>query len=168
MNCSKIRRLLSAYHDAELPADGRKAVRRHLQQCASCRTLLDGFKNLAALAAKWTDMQLSASLWDGLAPKLMAACEAAAANREEVASAAEQKSKRPNPKRSFKPAIEGLEDRYALSDLLGASATAIAPEPMASAVAVLQIDGIWSAGFNSGATNSLAFGFEQGAVCNFN
>jgi anti-sigma factor RsiW len=167
MNCSKIRRLLSAYHDAELPADGRKAVRRHLQQCASCRTLLDGFKNLAVLASKWTDVQPSASLWDGMAPKLMAACEAAAANREEVAAAAEQKPKRPNPKRSFKPVIEGLEDRYALSDLLGASVTAIAPEPM-TAVASSQSDGIWSAGFNSVVASGLAFGFEQSAVSNFN
>jgi anti-sigma factor RsiW len=168
MNCSKIRRLLSAYHDAELPAEGRKAVRQHLQKCAACRTLLDGFKNLAVLASKWTDVQPSAALWDGMAPKLMAACEAAAANHEEVASAAEQKPKRPNPKRSFKPVIEGLEDRYALSDLLGVSATAIAPEPTASAVTMLQIDGNWSAGFNSAATNSWAFGFEQGVVCNFN
>src|SRR5215475_5405520 len=104
MNCSKIRRLLSAYHDAELPAEGRKAVRRHLQKCAPCRTLLDGFKDLAALAAKWTNMQPSALLWDGLAPKLIAACDAAAANHEEVASAAEQNQRRPNPKRSFKPA----------------------------------------------------------------
>jgi len=167
MNCSKIRRLLSAYHDAELPAEGRKAVRRHLQKCDLCRTLLDGFKSLGALAATWTDVQPPTSLWDGLAPKLMAACDAAAADHEEVASAAEQKQKRPNPKRSFKPAIEGLEDRYALSDLLGASATAIAPEPTAPAVAMLQSDGIWSAGFNATAI-SMAFGFEQSAVCNFN
>jgi anti-sigma factor RsiW len=167
MNCSKIRRLLSAYHDAELPAEGRKAVRRHLQQCASCRTLLDGFKNLAVLATKWTDVQTSASLWDGLAPKLMTACETAAANHEEVTSATEQKQKRPNPKRSFKPVIEGLEDRYALSDLLGASATVIVPELM-TAVASLQSDGIWSAGFNSVVASGLAFGFEQSAVCNFN
>jgi anti-sigma factor RsiW len=166
MNCSKTRRLLSAYHDAELPAERRAAVRRHLQKCQACRTLLNGFKNLAALAGKWIDVQPSASLWNSLAPKLMSACDAAAAAvPEKVGSVTEQNQKRPNPKRCFKPVIEGLEDRYALSDLLGAWPTAIAPEPMVPAVAMLNVDGNWSAGFNSIIATGAAMSLEPAAVC---
>ena len=164
MNCSKTRRLLSAYCDAELPAERRAAVRRHLQGCEDCRALVDGFKHLAVLTAKWTDLQAPASLWHALAPKLTAVCEtvAAATGSGDARRAQSGGVGRPapsaiapsaaaSPRRTFKPFLEGLEDRYPLSGLFCTAGTALAPDRFASAVAVQHADRDWSASFNSAA-----------------
>ncbi|GEM_PF-4567724 len=171
MNCSNVRRLLSAYCDAELPAERRAAVRRHLQNCEGCRTRLDGFKNLAVLTAKWTDVQAPASLGHALAPKLKAACETVATEAGSgdprpaqgdprpawagavgrPAPSAPAPSAGPSARRTFKPVIEGLEDRQTLSGLFCAAGTAIAPGPFASAVAMLRVDGDWSSSSRSAA-----------------
>ncbi len=176
MNCSNFRRLVSAYCDAELPAERRAAVRRHLQSCEGCRSLLDGFKDLAVLAAKWADVQPPASLWHALAPKLKAAAtearledlrtaraggvgrpapSAGAAPSAGVGrpapSAEAAPSAGPSPKRTFKPVVEGLEDRQTLSGLLGAAGTAIAADSFASAVALLHVGEDWIASSRSAA-----------------
>ena len=171
MNCSKIRRLLSAYYDAELPAPRRAAVRRHLQHCPACKTRLDGFKNLAVLAEKFADARPSESLWQALAPKFKAACETAAVAAESgdprpapIASLTEQSQKRPSPRRTFKPIVEGLEDRYPLSDLFCASGTALALGPIASAVAFLPRDGELSTSATMRA-DFTGWGSVAGAMC---
>ena len=166
MNCSRIRRLLSAYYDAELPAERRAAVRRHLHDCEACRTLLEGFKNLAVLTATWTDVQAPASLGHALADKLKAACATIAAEAgsrdprpaQDPRPAEAGGAGRPapsagaSPRRTFKPFLEGLEERQTLSGLLCAAGTAIAPELFATAVASLHVDGDWSA--SSGSVSS--------------
>jgi hypothetical protein len=42
-----------AYLDAELPADQRKAVSRHLEQCAECRGLVADFRSVSQKMASW-------------------------------------------------------------------------------------------------------------------
>src|SRR5262245_15009683 len=165
MNCARVRRLLSAYYDAELPAERRAAVRRHLQGCTDCRSQLDGFKNLADLTAQWTDVQPAASLWRQLAPKIRAACEAAAA--EAIAALTEQNQKLPGARRTFKPALEGLEDRYALADLLCTSAAAVAPAAIAASVAVLRVVGDCSSSMGSAAAYAAAPNIDFGLACLF-
>ena len=146
MNCANVRRLLSAYCDLELPSERRAAVRRHLHDCELCAAALDGFKNLSALTAQWSDTQASAPPWEELAPKLMTALAAACpVNPDEVLSASDPKRLHTGVARTFKPVIEGLEDRYPLSDLLyvaGATMAFTAVEPMC---AYVRSDNIWSA-----------------------
>jgi anti-sigma factor RsiW len=144
MKCSRVHRLLSAYYDAELTPDLRAAIRRHLQLCEDCRGLVEGFKNLSALMGMWCDVQPPAALGEALALRLQAACETAA-QAEVVASWSEQSEKRPHPRRTFKPVLEGLEDRQALSDLFCTSATALAPGPSTSMLAVSHVGAAWSA-----------------------
>jgi hypothetical protein len=137
---------LSAYCDLELPSEDRAAVRRHLHDCELCAAALDGFKKLSALTAQWSDMQTSSPPWEELAPKLMTALAAACPARpEEVLSASDPKRLHTGGMRTFKPVIEGLEDRYPLSDLLyvaGATMAFTVVEPMCACV---RSDSIWSA-----------------------
>ncbi len=146
MNCANVRRLLSAYCDAELPSQGRTAMRQHLHNCEGCTAALEAFKKLSTLTATWGNVQPSAALWQALAPKLMAAragvSEAAA---EEAAALPDLNQKRAGAKRSFKPVIEGLEDRYPLSDLLVAAGATIACSVVEPALAFFRADGIWAA-----------------------
>ena len=147
MLCVRVRRLLSAYHDAELPAERRSAVRRHLQGCAACRSRLDHFKNLAELTAQWSELNPAASLWVKLGLKIRSACESAAA--DEIAPLTDRCQKLPASRRTFKPSLEGLEDRYALADLLGASAAVMAPGASATAARIVYVESDCSASFHS-------------------
>src|SRR5207247_10409433 len=63
----------------------------------------------------------------------------------------------PSPKRTFKPVLEGLEDRQTLSGLFGAAGTAFAPDSFASAVAMLHVGGDWIASYRS-AANATGWG----------
>lgn len=146
MNCGNVRRLLSAYCDAELPSERRAAVRRHVRHCESCSAALETFKKLSTLTAQWADAGPSASLWQALAPKLMAAPAAPAEpDREKVAALPDANQKRAGARRSFKPVIEGLEDRYPLSGLLYAAGGTMVFSVIEPAPAYLRTDGVWAA-----------------------
>jgi len=45
-SCSRNRKRLNAYIDGELPQQARHSVERHLAECESCRTVLDGLRGL--------------------------------------------------------------------------------------------------------------------------
>jgi anti-sigma factor RsiW len=45
-SCSRNRKRLNAYIDGELPQEAQHSVERHLAECASCRTVLDGLRGL--------------------------------------------------------------------------------------------------------------------------
>jgi anti-sigma factor RsiW len=46
MNCQRVSQVLSAYQDGELGSAAEQAVERHLQDCAACRSELDGLQAL--------------------------------------------------------------------------------------------------------------------------
>lgn len=146
MNCVNVRRLLSAYCDLELPSERRAALRRHLHHCESCTAALETFKKLSTLTAQWTDVTPSASLWQTLAQKLAAApAGPGEPKREEALALPELSQKRGGARRSFKPVIEGLEDRYPLSDLLYAAGGTIVFSVIEPVRAYLCADGISAA-----------------------
>jgi anti-sigma factor RsiW len=45
-SCSRNRKRLNVYIDGELPEQARHSVARHLADCESCRTVLDGLRGL--------------------------------------------------------------------------------------------------------------------------
>lgn len=146
MNCANVRRLLSAYCDAELPSQGRTAMRQHLHNCDGCTAALEAFKKLSTLTAKWGEVQPAASPWQELAPKLMAALAMPGeAAPDEAVALPDPNQKRAGAKRSFKPVIEGLEDRYPLSNLWYAAGATIAFSVVEPALEFLRADGICAA-----------------------
>ena len=151
MNCANVRRLLSAYCDAELPSERRMALRRHLHNCEACTAALEAFKQLSTLTAKWGDVLPAAPLWQALGPKLIAELRSPAERSpEEMAVLPDPNQKRVAAKRSFKPVIEGLEDRYPLSNMLYAAGATIVFSVIEPARALLRADGIWAAMADSG------------------
>lgn len=55
MNCDQVQELLSAFFDCELASNARESVAEHLRRCPSCSGMLDGFRELSALAKQATD-----------------------------------------------------------------------------------------------------------------
>lgn len=49
MNCAEVEQLLSAYYDAEIPADERAEIAEHLVNCSKCATEHAGFKRLTVM-----------------------------------------------------------------------------------------------------------------------
>ena len=145
MQCDKVRRLMSAYYDTELPADVRSAVRRHAQLCEDCRDALDGLRKLAPLLGAWSELQPPAVLLQGLAPRLRAACDLEQRHiGDQVVPAPERIPPRPSSRPTFKPFLEGLEDRQALSDIFCSAVPALMAGPVASPAAVVYAGGDWS------------------------
>ncbi len=134
MQCTRIHRLLSAYHDAELPAEARYAVRQHLRGCDACRQALESVKSLEALGEKWAQIQAPGSLWEALAVALDTACKTAG-RETAIEAAAREDQRRSKPRRTFKPVVEGLEDRFPPSALVGVSVLSFTPAPAAFAAA---------------------------------
>ncbi|MCI0684688.1 MAG: zf-HC2 domain-containing protein [Gemmataceae bacterium] len=155
MNCANVRRLLPAYGDAELSSQRRADVRQHLHHCDECAAALDGLKKLSSLMADWADLQAATSPWDHLAARLRAVA-ATSGQADEVGASSHPKRAGGNGKggngangngasgngagarRSFKPVVEGLEDRYPLSGMMVAAGVAVA-------VSALEPAAIWSA-----------------------
>lgn len=72
MHCAEVREQLSAYYDAELSADARRAVDEHLATCAGCASELDGFRELSALAQNLPEPTPPAGDWAALEQQLHA------------------------------------------------------------------------------------------------
>jgi hypothetical protein len=126
-------------------------MRRHLHNCEGCTAALETFKQLSTLTARWADVPQAAPLWQALAPKLMAELRTPVASApEEVAALPEPNQKRAGARRSFKPVIEGLEDRYPLSNMLYAAGTTLVLSVVEPARALFRADGIWAAMADSG------------------
>jgi hypothetical protein len=139
-------------------------VRQHLRGCEECTGVLDGFKSLAALAAKWIDAPPPYLLRNVLTATVDAACKAATASgqgalRRMPSGPTREAAHRPlpppiadepapagaKPKRGFKPMLEGLEDRYPLTCVMGAAGIAVVLSPFASAAALRLVEQVCTA-----------------------
>jgi len=81
MNCHEAQRLLSAYHDDELPAEVRTSVAEHVRGCPCCGDELAVFGELSAMARGLDDPQPPEAIWAGIEAALDA-------DRQETASPA--------------------------------------------------------------------------------
>lgn len=70
MNCDKVRQLLSAFHDGELPASKIPEVERHLTSCADCREALASVDRVGQIARKLLDNSRVVDLWPNIASQL--------------------------------------------------------------------------------------------------
>lgn len=70
MNCSQVQNLMSAYHDGELPSADAVFVAQHLAECASCQSILDGFRDMSRLASELrSPAVMTDGSWHELEPK---------------------------------------------------------------------------------------------------
>lgn len=70
MDCTEVKELLSAYYDHELSSAKRTAVADHLAGCSDCAQLLEGFRELSALAAGLAQPESPAYLWNKVEEQL--------------------------------------------------------------------------------------------------
>lgn len=81
MECREVQELLSAYYDAEMPAELRSSVAEHVQACARCGGELALFGELSAMARGLDDPEPPETVWAGIEAGLNAGENAASAMR---------------------------------------------------------------------------------------
>jgi hypothetical protein len=64
MDCAHCEEMLSEYLEQGLPAEGRLAVARHLETCASCSTLLAEMKSILVTARRFPSLELDNHLFE--------------------------------------------------------------------------------------------------------
>lgn len=75
MKCRRIRKLLTAYTDGELPEENRRTVSEHLVECERCREYAARLRKVLDWAALWRDRQTSPDFLSRLKARARAAEE---------------------------------------------------------------------------------------------
>jgi len=70
MNCDNIRDQLSAFFDGELAGDSREQVFQHLQDCESCREVLESYRSLRQAVAEFGTSSPPESVWAAIRSEL--------------------------------------------------------------------------------------------------
>lgn len=72
MNCIEVRSRLSDYIDNDLPADERKEVEQHLEECPGCRVELNSLRLLQSeVASLPKEISPARDLWSGIEDRVM-------------------------------------------------------------------------------------------------
>ncbi|MFV2066921.1 MAG: anti-sigma factor [Pirellulales bacterium] len=88
LTCSDIQQDLSAYHDGELSSDPQVAVARHLSECGTCASVLEGYEELSGLVDTLDAPRIPRANWEQLERALDAGERVEAAHRAHTSQGA--------------------------------------------------------------------------------
>ncbi|HHF51774.1 MAG TPA: hypothetical protein ENL46_03705, partial [Candidatus Aminicenantes bacterium] len=64
MNHDEIKKLISAYHDGELPEKKMEEVRKHIESCPECHRDLDTFQHIDRISSEIPKEEPNSHYWE--------------------------------------------------------------------------------------------------------